>query len=272
MNTQHTLISPAGHVNSECQPAVQRAEWNFRNGDVTADIVAARARLIAAAERYRRRKALSGNGAYYGDKKAQLEEVTGGLSRTGIFVGIVTRNHYGCLVLNTHRGLFIDVDMPDHGDRLEGQWQRTFEDLCAVLSSERNEGFRIYRTAAGFRILATGHEFEPGSMPTRQLMDAVGADADFVKLCQTQRTFRARLTPKPWRCGVSQPPNSFPRKSVENQRRFGEWLERYENACQDRATCQYLVHIGPTSHHRWIAPVVDFHDRETKAFASLPLA
>jgi hypothetical protein len=256
---------------------VARARFNT---DSVAAVSAARARLSTVADRCQRRRAISSEG-YYGEK-SHLEETVGDISSTGVFDAVVTRNHYGCLVLNAARTLFIDVDMLEpsrtwcSGDRrrnhLEGSWRRMLDDLHVVLASERDEGFRIYRTAAGFRILATTHQFVPGSQQSKRLMNIVGADAAFVDLCRIQKSFRARLTPKPWRCGTQRPPNSFPRKSAEERRRFAHWLAQYERACCDRATCQYLEHVGPTNTHGQIAPIIEVHDRETKALQPLELA
>jgi hypothetical protein len=194
----------------------------------------------------------------------------------------MTRNHYGCVVLNASHALFIDVDMlaPKQtsppidtcSSRWRGPWWRMLDDLRTVLASEPEEGFRIYRTAAGFRILATRHPFEPGSQASQRLMNAVGADAAFIDLCRVQKSFRARLTPKPWRCGTGRPPNSFPRKTPDDERCFNAWLSNYEHACRDRATCQYLEHVGPDGTHEQIGPIVEVHDRATRAFESLQLA
>jgi hypothetical protein len=195
--------------------------------------------------------------------------------------GIVTRNHYGALVLNAHRAMFIDVDMPgpgfpprfgSAGVGVPEPWRTTFDDLCTVLASERGTGFRIYRTAAGFRILATSNEFEPASESAKELMALVGADDAFVRLCGKQNTFRARLTPKPWRCGTAEPPNQFPRQSADEQRSFAEWLASYEHACRDRATCQFLEHVGPRETHHRVAPIIEFHDRATRAHEAFELA
>lgn len=236
---------------------------------------AARTRLAAANQRRRRCKEIS---AYYGDRD-QREEIIEG---AGVADALVTRNHYGSLVLNSARALFIDVDfeppgrmsrlMQALGGRRDDPWQHMYDDLCAVLSSECEEGFRLYRTAAGFRILATTHLFEPESLQSQRLMQAVSADAAFVRLCRTQRNFRARLTPKPWRCGATKPPGSFPRESAEDRRRFAQWLSHYERACRDRSTCRYLGHVGPNETHERVAPVVAVHDRMTKALEPLPLA
>ena len=206
---------------------------------VTTDALnAARARLAASHAEYQRLKGPS-NAIYYPpERKSPAEQLVDGLQGVSSLDAVVTRNHYGSVVLNAHHALFIDVDMPEtdgaprhtsaYQKQIPSLWQSTFADLCTVLANERGAGFRIYRTAAGFRILATTHEFEPGSDSANELMTLVGADDAFVRLCGVQKTFRARLTPKPWRCGADQPPNQFPRETAEEQCSFAEWLSQYE--------------------------------------------
>jgi hypothetical protein len=245
-------------------------------------LAAARARLANSHTRYQREKAPR-NDIYYpsrGDSGAE-QSITD-IDAVESLDAVVTRNHYGSIVLNAHHAMFIDVDMPDPSDPphpgyawkgpINSLWKSTFEDLCTVLESERGTGFRVYRTAAGFRVLAVTHEFDPGSDAATDLMASVGADDAFVRLCGTQKTFRARLSPKPWRCGTTRPPNDFPRLSAEDQSCFAAWLREYDRRCRDRATCQFLDDVGPSGVHERIAPIVEFHDRETKAFAALELA
>ena len=269
--TQNFLTS-TGHIIKSAHRRASIGAVNPRSG--ASAISAARARLTAAAEK---RETTAG---YYGSGRLP-EEIICSSSTKQRFDCVVTRNHYGCLVLNAAHTLFIDVDVLSSpgSDRLmpkgrsrKAPWQRVLDDLRVVLANERREGFRIYRTAAGYRILATTHEFEPGSEQANRLMNAVGADAAFVDLCRIQNSFRARLTPKPWRCRITRPPNAFPRHSTEESRRFEDWLARYERACRHRATCLYVGHVGPADVHKRIAPIIEFHDRETKALESLQLA
>jgi hypothetical protein len=254
----------------------------WQKSSVAADkaVAAASARLVLAAERRHRQRPISNDEGYYGTLTA-LEEVLDCVARTDGFDASVTRNHYGCRVLNAAHALFIDVDLYEPGgtdypvhasDDGRDPWQRILDDIRVVLASEQQEGFRIYRTAAGYRILTTSREFEPRSIDAQRLMKAVGADADFVHLCRVQNSFRARLTPKPWRCGSRRPPNSFPRKSPNDERCFTDWLFQYERACRDRATCQYLEHVGPQYTAARIKPIIELHDCETKAFEPYPLA
>jgi hypothetical protein len=235
--------------------------------DVSAALGAARSRLILAAARCQAQSLLAADEYYGPDHEEPLparEQVEGKL----------TRNHYGSTVLNAAHALFIDVDVLGHRRAYSPieSWPQVLSDLRTVLRNEENESFRIYRTAAGYRIIATRREYEPLSPQSAGLMESVGADADFVSLCRVQNSFRARLTPKPWRCGVRRPPNFFPRETDEESRCFAEWLANYERACRGHATCQYLGHVGPDNFHERIAPIVELHDRETKAHLALPLA
>jgi hypothetical protein len=237
--------------------------------------------IVEAASRRLQRRVSPATARYYGTH-SRAEEVIECAAAVPISAAIVTRNHYGCLVLNAHRTMFIDVDFaasnqPVNSEQIQSTGKQSelrdlLNDLRTVLLGERGIGFRIYRTAAGVRILATTNEYDPVALDSMRLMQAVGADSAFVKLCSVQRSFRARLTPKPWRCGARVPPHAFPRQTADQLRQFSAWLERYEQSCSGQATCRFLEHVGPRDTHPDIQPVVDFHDAETRAHQLLPLA
>jgi len=279
MNIQRVSATMDCGVSVGCDNLPRRISRGCRSENTAATLAAARARLATSNQEHQRRHGLF-NQVYYGDK-SRLEEAISAISCSAADA-VVTRNHYGSLVLNAAHALFIDVDMYQtrpmsrllnaSSRHWQGPWRRMLRDLRTVLSSEDEEGFRIYRTAAGFRILGTAHEFDAPSPRTKRLMTAVGADQAFVRLCGVQKTFRARLTPKPWRCGTPMPPNSYPRRSIHETRRFTEWLTRYEDACRDRATCQFLEQVGQQENHERVAPIIELHDRETKALEALELA
>ena len=252
----------------------------LRNSADFAIASAAQMRLMSAAKRPRRGRRKETEDPYYGPG-FHLEETLCGVLDPNVDA-LITRNHYGCLVLNAAHALFIDVDMflPDdiynpaeeRDKRMEPARQRVLSDLRSVLENKDEYGFRIYRTAGGFRILATTHEFEPESDQADRLMKSVGADTNFVELCRRQRNFRARLTPKPWRCNLHRPPNFFPRKNARAEKRFQKWLMEYDRACESRATCEYVGHVGRDFVHERIGRIIEFHDRATNALSSLPLA
>ncbi len=196
--------------------------------------------------------------------------------------GMLTRNRYGALILNTASLLFLDIDLPPVGllQRLRAWFSRDKKDpnepalaaLREALQKERRATFRIYRTAAGMRVMAVDREYDPGSAETQALMQATKTDTAFSRLCQAQKSFRARLTPKPWRCGSAKPPGQYPRDDGKQRSDFERWLKDYERRCEKFATCRYLETVGSAAPKGAVAKMVELHDRLTRADVALPLA
>ena len=198
---------------------------------------------------------------------------------------IVTRNRYGAKVLNASRLLFLDVDLPEGAGKEEGLLTRLFskdkrkpEDVALSTLRDRlvNAGkgsFRVYRTAAGFRAIAVEREFDPTGRESQDLMKATGTDPFFIRLCLAQKSFRARLTPKPWRMDLKPPPGEFPREPGMEEK-FEEWLAEYEAASAGFATCKYLETVGRAGmiDTPIAEDLVALHDRLARATESLPLA
>lgn len=212
-------------------------------------------------------------------REALLHELPG---PRGEPAAIVTRNRYGSLVLNTSGAMFLDVDLPRDTllrriiGLLRGSSasleERVLQRLRDVLAGSGRGGFRIYRTAAGFRALATSRLFEPGSSDSEGLMYAARVDRAFITLCRVQRSFRARLTPKPWRIALPLPKFAFPFENPDAEFAFTAWLRDYDAASAGYATCRFLEQVGPTAMHPEIQPIQELHDLATRATSDLPLA
>ena len=193
---------------------------------------------------------------------------------------IVTRNGYGAEVLNAARLLFLDIDLepPSFIQRILGPFRRVspqesaVSKLCDALRQYGRATFRIYQTASGLRAMAIDREYDPTGQDVQQLMQATGTDSAFARLCMAQRSFRARLTPKPWRCKLSVPPGQHPRVEAEAQRRFATWLREYERVSTRYATCRYLETVGSGSARGDAKQLVELHDRATRCNESLALA
>jgi hypothetical protein len=190
---------------------------------------------------------------------------------------ILTRNSYGSVVLNAARAMFIDVDAPPPRSGPLGRLFRgrpddaALEQVRQAVAAAGIGSVRLYRTAAGFRLLAIERAFAPASADAESAMRAVGADPSFVQLCKVQDSFRARLTPKPWRVGQAAPPGDFPRDD-RLRVAFDDWLQKYEHASASRATCRFIETIGHGWVSRDVAPILELHDEQTKASSDLPLA
>lgn len=219
-------------------------------------------------------------GYAYGDRPLHEQIIAEIAGPGGQPDALLTRNSYGSLVLNTTRLMFVDVDVPAvrAGFNLNFLFGRGVKPLDTELERLRDVlrpstgSFRVYRTAGGYRLLATDRLYAPGSSESESLMRQVGADPAFVLLCRIQESFRARLTPKPWRVGQPAPPGDFPREGADLERAFEQWLEKYNRAAGSKATCQLIETIGSGTIHSDFTHIVQLHDERTRATSSLPLA
>lgn len=200
---------------------------------------------------------------------------------------VITRNSYGCQVLNTARVMFVDIDLPEPKPS-GGFFKRLLGNPeAAALATGRTEaigivenwtrshsdwGWRIYRTRCGLRLLATQGVVEAGSAPVNEVFAALRADPLYRKLCGTQKCFRARLTPKPWRCGVRAKPARWPWLDAKQEARFQKWLAQYEKSSANSATCEFIRQIGNPAIHPEIEPILKLHDAATRSDSRLPLA
>jgi hypothetical protein len=195
---------------------------------------------------------------------------------------VITRNRYGALVMNTTQVPFIDIDAPEIGAvakliRFFTGGDKASPDpmldrIRATCRTHRRDSFRIYRTKAGYRVLATDLFLDPCARSTQDLFSEFAADTYFMKLCAVQASFRARLTPKPWRIGCLLPPGQYPRDAPEVQRRFQDWLQRYESASTNFATCKFLESVGSGQVASEARVIIEEHDRIARARSDLPLA
>jgi len=209
---------------------------------------------------------------------------------------VVTRNSYGALVLNTQNLMFIDIDREDQAPQI----QQAQDLVSSVLSMFRKPAaaapppaparsvvvddiervarqnglaMRVYRTAAGYRAMVTNLGFEPAAPQTEALLRQFGADELYIRLCRAQESFRARLSPKPWRCGLGRPAFTYPYTTPDEEARAAQWIRRYNEAVPRWATCKFVATVGASEIAPAFADLVAYHDRETRAGeAILPLA
>ncbi len=259
--------------------------WSFESLAEAQSLANQAAQQVAA--RFRAGDVPPKHGGYYPERPFReqvLEEIR---NDAGEVAGLVTRNSYGCLVLNTARVMFVDIDFPEP-KRSGGLLKRLFgkPDVTPPASPQneaiarieqwtrdhREWGWRIYRTRAGLRLLATHGLVEPESDVATDVFEALGADRLYRKLCQTQKCFRARLTPKPWRCGVDEKPERWPWLDAKAEARFQKWEAEYRANSAGWATCESPRALGNPDVHPEVQPIVRLHDEATRAESKLELA
>jgi len=228
----------------------------------------------------------------YGDNRPLREEVLREFRTTeGRLRAVTTRNRYGCLVLNTADLMFVDVDINADvptakatgwledflGSRTKVHAQKAFMD---TLMGRVNDwvgrwpgwGWRVYRTAAGARLLTTHAAFEPDAPMTQSAFEVLKADPLYRRLCASQKCFRARLTPKPWRCDIPSPRESWPWTDANSEQRFRSWEAEYTKATTHYATCKLVGQFGNARIDPTFQALIELHDRATQADSDLNLA
>jgi hypothetical protein len=196
-------------------------------------------------------------------------------------IAAITRNRYGALVLNTDAVTIADVDTPAKtfgeaikslfGKKIDKQAQ-ALEKIKACQKIHPNLNFIVYQTFAGFRIIITGHNYAASTKQTIALFEELGVDKLYAKLCRVQECYRARLTPKPWRCKSTTPPYRFPRVNAEQQSLFEIWREGYEENSEKYAVCYKVEQLGKRYVSADIDKIISLHDDYVLKQKKLPLA
>lgn len=221
---------------------------------------------------------------HYGDRAVREELLEDFHDATGLFAAI-TRNAYGAMVLNTAQVMFADIDYrpvsPAAGlrqwwDRLWGKPVPTEDEvilqrLHALTAAQPEMGLRVYRTANGYRCLVTHRLFDPLSDEAARLLTQLQSDPLYIKLCRLQECFRARVSPKPWRCQVARPPRRFPWTSTEQEALYRAWEADYREKSEGYTTCILVATIGSRFVAPAVQPVIDLHDG-LSCRGELPLA
>ena len=197
----------------------------------------------------------------YGDSPVP-EPIVHDFGPEGAASAVVTRNSYGSLVLNTDDLLFADIDTDSPGGPM---------DQVARTAARHGFSLRLYRTAAGYRVMVTNRQIRGGGDEAEAILNEFGSDPLYMRLCRTQQSFRARLTPKPWRAGTPKPPVKFPFEDRGAEAAFRRWEGVYTQGIVSYATCKLIKTVGDD-----VIPgfrtLIEYHDRETKAASGLPLA
>jgi len=134
---------------------------------------------------------------------------------------------------------------------------------------------RIYQTPAGLRVLAMHRTFSPGEPAVAEFFRALGTDPVYVRMCANQQCFRARVSAKPWRIGISQHIRPSPGVWPVNPERLPlrtAWLEKYDGAAKAFAACTLLETLGSGTTHPKARAVQELHDDLSRATAGLPMA
>jgi hypothetical protein len=145
----------------------------------------------------------------------------------------------------------------------------------AFLASHPGWGFRLYRTPAGLRLMATHQTMLPQDPEVALAFEALGTDPLYTAMCLKQQCFRARLTAKPWRIGVHDPLRPRPGVWPIAPQRMAEratWVQAYEKTAASFAACRFIETLGHPTVHFEVAAVQALHDAQCQATSTLEIA
>ncbi|MHC4885123.1 MAG: hypothetical protein ACYTGH_08575 [Planctomycetota bacterium] len=259
--------------------------WSFTNLEEAKATALERAKRFF--EAFHRNERLD---AYEYPDSPLREEIVESVGPEGEESILITRNRYGALILNCREICFVDVDItppPSLGfidsilllfsaEKREARKKAGEDEVLNRIRDwhRKNTGtaLRIYRTAAGFRLLFTDRTYEATGSETQSLFEALGSDPLYQRLTQKQECFRARLTPKPWRCGFHAPPNRYPWTDEGAEQAYRAWVQTYEERSRGYTVCRLVERLGSEELNEPMASVVALHDEYTGAQTHAPLA
>lgn len=216
-------------------------------------------------------------------REETLEVVT---NDDGQEIAVITRNGYGAQVLNTTKAMFIDIDFPRQRQPQPSLFGRLFggktaptpeeaavQQVTAWAETHSSLGIRVYRTLAGLRCLITNRLFEPAQSEALNILQELNSDPLYIRLCKAQECFRARLTPKPWRCGAGHPPApGFPWEDREQEAEYRAWEHEYQQIAHGYITCRLITQLGTSQVHPEVKLILNIHDRIACSTQNLELA
>lgn len=185
-------------------------------------------------------------------------------------IAILSRNSYGAVILNTDRVLFGDIDIHPQGvfAKLLRWIGIPLKDKSYYLKrihayQQRHPSlvFLVYETCAGLRFIIGNREIKPNAPEVNVLFKALKVDPLYQRLCHSQSSFRARLSPKPWRINMSHPPSRFPHIDPEQLHDFDLWLQTYQLTSSHYATTHFLAAFGESKIPDNIQRVLDVHNK-----------
>lgn len=147
--------------------------------------------------------------------------------------------------------------------------------IASFLRRHADWSLRIYQTPAGLRILVLHRTFKPGEPAVADFFKAIGVDPIYARMCRNQQCFRARVSPKPWRIGISQHmrprPGVWPVRAEQLEKR-NTWIQAYEAAATRFASCRFLEAQGKGAIDARAAKVRELHDRMSQALSGREIA
>jgi len=121
--------------------------------------------------------------------------------------------------------------------------------------------FRVYETAAGYRVMVTSQTVDVLSEDSEKYLSALASDKLYRQLCKQQQCYRARLSPKPWRLPGIISTVFYPDGQHELSSKLTGWLKQYDEASKAFSVCKLAESYGDGTIADEVANVLEIHDQ-----------
>ena len=149
------------------------------------------------------------------------------------------------------------------------------ERIREFISNKSGWKIRLYRSPNGFRAIVMHRLFSVDDPETEEFFSFIGTDPIYVTMCKRQKCFRARVSPKPWRIGMSR---RLKRKHGLWATEQGDieyrkaWVEEYESMSEGYSACRIVEDMGDGKTDAEIMSRVEVHDMISGALSQRPIA
>ena len=131
----------------------------------------------------------------------------------------------------------------------------------------------VYATPLGTRLLVLHRTYDPTGDEVAAIFARLHGDPAYARLCRLQGCFRARVSAKPWRIGLSRmAPHCIWPVPFEQLGEREDWVATYEAKAQGYAACRFVEELGDGPVDPRCAAVQATHDALCRARSDLPLA
>lgn len=150
-------------------------------------------------------------------------------------------------------------------------WVQARRRIDAFVGKHRSWKLRLYRSPAGFRLMATHRPFDPREDGLKEVFEVLQADQLYAMMTFNQNCFRARLSGKPWRMKIfahmKPRPGVWPVKA-ERMAERAAWIAAYEVVASDYAACTFVDELGEGVEDPRVAMDRELHDTGCRALES----
>lgn len=143
------------------------------------------------------------------------------------------------------------------------EW-RFIEHLRMIGIIDPSLSFRIYRTKAGLRVFESSRLWDINTNSNGvDLLRCVGSDIVYWSLCKRQKCFRARLTAKPWRIGLSRMNFKYP--GAQESVLFKGFCEKYDKLSKGFRAAYFFKSIGSGCVNEEASLLIKKHDNNAQS-------